>query len=89
MSIVAAAKTLAAEVAAAKGHLGGLKVDKCVRELCALANDPSYFATSNEIRAARAQYATSDIQIDDGALASSESGTPGRWVMAWVWVRDE
>lgn len=87
MSIIAAVKALAAEVTAAKGQLDSTKVDEHVRKLCKLADDPTYFATPNEIDVARAQYGTGDVQVNDDALASRD-GADGRWIMAWVWVRD-
>lgn len=40
------------------------------------------------VTAARNEYATDDVEIDDDPrISPSDSG--GMWVAAWVWVSDE
>jgi len=43
------------------------------------------------IEAARNEYQTDDVEIDDDAKLSEvdEGGNAGAWVAAWVWVSDE
>lgn len=45
------------------------------------------YATEAEIKRARDQWASDELEIDDGARASrdTESNT-GYWVAAWVWI---
>lgn len=46
-------------------------------------------ATPAEIEAARDEYASDEIEIDDDALASRPDEEEGLWVQAWLWVRIE
>lgn len=39
------------------------------------------------IEAAREQYGSSEIEIDDQAMTSHGDG--GIWVAAWLWIEDE
>lgn len=45
------------------------------------------FATPKQIKQARNEYASDDIEIDDNAKTSETD--EGVWVAAWVWLRHE
>ena len=56
-----------------------------------MANPETTPATPEQIRAAREQYGSDDIEVDDNATISEVSppadGSPdGLWVQAWVWL---
>lgn len=40
------------------------------------------------VEAARREYGSDDIEIDDDAKLSRAPEDGGTWVAAWVWVRD-
>jgi hypothetical protein len=44
-------------------------------------------ATPAEIAAAREQYGSNDVEIDEGAAASRADN--GVWVAAWVWLSNK
>lgn len=44
-------------------------------------------ATTQEIEAARANYESDEINVDEGALTSRADD--GVWVNAWVWISPE
>jgi hypothetical protein len=46
------------------------------------------FASEAQIDAARKEWASDDLAIDDNARYSSsgEGGDPGHWIEAWVWM---
>lgn len=61
--------------------------DTAEQALKAWLTDPDHFATEEEIALARRRYiegSCTDIEIDDGALASRADD--GTWVQAWVWL---
>lgn len=41
------------------------------------------------VEAARAIYASDDVEIDDAPKLSRSDEDKGTWVAAWVWVADE
>lgn len=43
-------------------------------------------ASPEQIQAARAQYASDDIEVDDNAGISDPEDGSGYWVQAWVWI---
>lgn len=46
-------------------------------------------ATAEQIKHARNEYATDEINIDDDALTSVPDDGSGVWVAAWVWLSSE
>ena len=75
----------AKEMLAAYGNCGSPRQQKAADALADCIKTADQFkATAEQVQAARAQYATDEMEVDDDA--STSPGEDGVWVSAWLWV---